>query len=693
MATEMNVDYSAHPIKSLEQLMDELFRHDIIIEDIAVNLKTYTKKYIDVLDFCKYTFELNDENGNPYRMKHAIFRFNHEDRKAHSIEIRHLQYNLIMWYPFVVTDNIDVLDESYIFNPTASNFNVELENYINDRIIPNMNDVDHSTQNAIIDEIVHHITAISNAFTPLMGSSISLYSIHEAEKSCPEIADIMRRPIDPKMQPAEIEKELSRRTDRMMQLLAEDACDNDLRPLILAGNNISKGQFKELVVKIGLKSDINGNTIPHLIDGNFLIDGAKNPSDYYIIALSGRKALIFAKTRMGEPGAFSKKATSNTTAAKLSKRYVMCHSIRPIWYNIEDETFLTLLKGRYYYDDTGNLHVLDPEKDKDLIGKNVAFRSPVTCSSEDGICPYCYGKLYELNKNLASAGAYAATKITEPLGQMVLGTKHLQVTQTNHISFNEEFDDVFEINSNEITLKDDPTYDEDLSVVLHDVYEEESEDTVDYYCASFDVFGNNGRYIMTITEDHDARLYLSKQIADIWKKLKDKSKPISLSIFDDDSSVMFNVEVKSKETTQPTKNIKALLDTNDKCGCKTIDELCQALARNLINCGIKYDLVHAEMVVRQLVRKKSNVLESPDWTLNGDPDDYVILRLVDALIKNPSPLVSICSGYLKRQLLGPDLYKKTGVSHLDALFAEQLSQYLKPNKAYVAYRNVSPISK
>lgn len=104
----------------------------------------------------------------------------------------------------------------------------------------------------------------------------------------------------------------------------------------------------------------------------------------------------------------------------------MCNTARPIWYTIESDEFLKMLDKRYYYDEKGDMYQVVYSKDKDLIGKSLRFRSPCTCTSKDGVCAYCYGGMFEINKDLASAGAYAATKESEPLGQAILSSKHLQ---------------------------------------------------------------------------------------------------------------------------------------------------------------------------------------------------------------------------------------------------------------------------
>ncbi len=667
----LEIDYVGHPSASLDDLLAKYKTSFVIMEDIMQTDKQYEAVYQDFLDIMKWGFE--DEN---IRHMPIGFKMHSSDKGLITMQIRHLLSNMILWYAFVKTDSSEILDESFIF-PFDKNFNMGMiEKYINEKILTNIADVDRYTKNEIVDEIIHHMTAISRAFSPLMGLGISVYSIQQAAKRNPRIEEIMFGKVDPNLQPVEIEKILSDRTDELIACFSNDSGENDLKPLFLSGNNLSKGQFKEIAVMIGLKADVNGNTIPHLIDKNILVDGISSPSAYYIDSSSGRKSLILSKTRMGEPGAFSKKATTNTTAATLRRDYLACNTVRPIWYHITNDKFLKLLDKRYYYDDLGNLHLLRYDADKHLIGQDVAFRSPCTCSSKDGVCHICYGDLFDENKDLASAGAYAATKETEPLGQMILSNKHSQVTHSDPITFDQNFNNVFEVNSNEITVRDDAEMPVDMYLVLDNVHEEETEDTVNFYCEAFDIVESNSKLLFHVEEEHHAKLYLTKQLSDMWRRLKDKSKPISLDFFDDDSAVLFNVEIKNKETTEPTQNINKLLNTNDKCGCRTLDDVCQKMAENKIDAGINFNLVHDEMIIRQLIRKKSNDMEFPDWSANGDLEDYQILRLNDALFKNPSPVVSLSYGYLRKQLLSPELYQKTAPSHLDPLFIANLSSVI-----------------
>ena len=290
------IDYDSKPEKDFKVLLNQYGPKKIlIIDDVLLNRQTYHDTYQDILDICKYAYEVKEIRERPIR-----FKFHKEDKKIHTLQLRHFLSNLILWYAFMEADASDVMDETYIHDMTKSNNN-KIMGYLNEFVLPILSEmrVDIYSQNAIIDEIVQNMTAISAAFLPLIGSGISVYSIRQAEKRNPEIGKIMYGKLDPNLQPAEIEKELSDRTDRLINYFCNDPEDNDLKPLFKAGNLLSKGQFKEICVMIGLKSDVNGNTIPHLIDQNILVDGLSKPSSYYLDGESGRKALIMSKTKMG----------------------------------------------------------------------------------------------------------------------------------------------------------------------------------------------------------------------------------------------------------------------------------------------------------------------------------------------------------------------------------------------------------
>ena len=662
------IDYFHHPAFPEAELLSMYTPNTILDMDMVLaNKENWCRVYQDLLDIMKYGFERKEIRNRTIKFKM------HEDSRVHEIQLRHLITNMFLWYAFVYTDSTDIMDDSFIFDPRMKSMK-DIENYINDMILPNI-EAESETKGYNIDRISFSIAAISKAFGPIIGLSFSIYNIIQTAKEYPEIEELMFKGIDPSLQPTEIEQELSARTDRLINIFCES--DNDLRPLFLSGKNISKGQFKELVCMIGLKSDVNGKVIPYVADCNLLVDGINTPSSFLIDAASGRKSLMLSKLFMGVPGAFSKKATVNATDVVLRRDYQMCDTTRFISYNIINEDFLMMLNGRYYYDEENNMKCLDGKKDTHLIGKTIQFRGPATCNSKEGVCKFCYGKLYDINMDLFSAGAYAATMETEYLGQAVLSTKHNQQTDSQAINFNEDFNRDFELSSTDIILKDNGDADSELYIVFDEIFKEnDDEDTVSYYVNGFTVIDDKHKELYKVVEENEAKLYLTPETFALHKKYNlKKNNAIPLDEFDSDCPI-FEVDVNSTESTKSTELMKQMLNTKDHAGFRTIDELCQALAETKLTIGTKYDFVHHEMMVRSLMRRASDKMKYPDFGPDGNHEDYQILSINDSLYYSPSPSISLKYGYLRKQLLSTEFYKKTSVSHLDALLAPVLSDVM-----------------
>lgn len=665
----MKIDYKNKPTESLESLLDKYNNSMyLIMDDVLSSPKSYSLVYQQLIDIMKWGFEIEE-----IRKRKIHYKFHTEDTVIREMQLNHFISHMIIWYAFMDMDRVDALDETFLYDFTHFKMK-DIVDMLDERILP-LSEGDFHSKNKIVDEIFYNITAVANAFCLLMGMSISMYDIMQAEKACPEISEIIFGKIDPSLQPIEIEEELNRRTDRLMELFSEVDCD--LKPLLVSGKNISKGQFREMFVKIALKSDINGNTIPMLIDANLVVDGLTKPSYQYIEAGSARKSLIMTKQKMGEPGAFSKRINLlSTSPSYLRSDYEECNSSHFITYHIKNEMMLELLDKRYYYDERGNLKLLEYPRDKHLIGKMVNFASPCTCNSHEGICKKCYGELFEMNKDLFSVGSYAATKESNPLGQIVLSSKHYQGTDSSIIEFIDDFNDLFELNSTEITLLDNPKNEDELYLILDEVFVEQSDDADAYFVKQFKIVNRKGEVFYSISENNGSNLYMSELLTNIYKKLKVKTAPIPLDDFiDDEDAVLFVVEIKNKELTEPIKIIERVLNKKNTAS-NSLSDICQMLAESFIDIGIIVNLVHIEATVKGLIRKKSNILEYPDWSRNGDPNDYMVLPVDSGLRNNPSALVSLSYGYIRSQLISPEFYEKTAPSHLDALFVRDLSKYI-----------------
>ena len=667
----MFIDYFNPPEEDLNTLL-KCFPQDsfLVLEDVLESPKSFKYVYQRMIDIMKHGFEIEEIRHCPVH-----FKFKMKDVKIHILPMNQFIYNMVFWYGFMDMDRLDLLTEKYLIDPKVMDRDTMCR-WIDENILAN-HPGDFLSKNKTIDEIRHNSAAIAKAFSLLMGLNVSIRDIIVAAKENPRIDELLHFKLDESMQPSEIEEIMSARADELIDLIKETKCG--LQPLLLSGKNLSKGQFREIFMVIGLKSDINGHTIPVVMNTNFLVDGLYKPSYLCTSAKGSRKALILSKKYMSVPGAFSKKINLlSTSASTLRQDNEMCDSVVTVDYDIKDKNFLKLLDNRYYYDDQGimkELHYNEPEAQL-LIGKKVRFRSPCTCNSNNGICRYCYGGLYDINKELFSAGSYAATKNSEPLGQKVLSSKHEQNTDSGDISFNEEFYNFFDLSSTEVTLMENVENTDSLSIILNDVQTEEIGDEEYFFVKTFTLLDESTGVIYNMQEKSESKLYLSAQLVDVYKKSKDKTKPIPLSLFtsDDADIPLFVAEIESVEVTEPIRIIEAVL--NNPPDPSDISAICQAAAEAFTSININYNFVHIEMIIRGLIRRKSNELLRPDFSRIGNHNDVQVLNVNMGLKKNPSALVSLSYGYVRQAFTSPSFYQKTAPSHLDALFVERLSQYI-----------------
>jgi hypothetical protein len=369
------------------------------------------------------------------------------------------------------------------------------------------------------------------------------------------------------------------------------------------------------------------------------------------------------------------------------------------------------LDGRRYRFNQGDEYkVINYDKDKDLIGQFIQIRSPITCAAPDGVCRECYGELYYTNKDLHSAGCYAAFTQMNPIVQGLLSAKHFQGTSSKMIDFGEEFEKYFIIATTDIILNpnledmelyslvilagdltssdyssDDDDIEknkkfgsggkkkkkkkkseeesfEEVPGELGDYTDDEMEYRLNYYVPRFYVVKNlhsKKKDIMDVTEFIDPNTKELYMHDDLLMRMTEGS----VDLFDhqtyyyldfEDISLeefVFMVDVKNNELTAPMKKIQALIHNQNHAGATTYEEMAQMMLDLTIESKIDATSVHGEMIIRQLIRKSVNQQKRPDFSRVIMPEDYTMLSVLVALKQNPSFSVSMSASYLKYQLV------------------------------------------
>lgn len=660
----------ALPIE-VQEIIEALKTKVYIVEEMMISKKRYKKWVETIYDYLKAGFEFEQLRRCPVN-----FKFRSDDEEVYQLYLPNFLTNIMVWEAFMRLEVSSSMNKSFILD--AQNITAgTLYGYFNEKIIiPHRHLVSNKKMNRIMHDITFNLSRISTDFNIILGISISMNSFINLAKNNERFNEIINTKIPEDMQPAEIEKYLDDLMHEEMGILRNT--ENCLRPMLEAEVGVKDKQLREFSINGGTKPDLFGNTIPIPINGNFLVGGLSNTENYTIDAMGGRKAAIMSKTMMGISGHFATTVILLASSVKFSGEDD-CGSLYPVCIYIRNIQMLYKFVGRYYKETIYDTEYKVIRKaDQHLIGKAIYLRTPTTCACKTGVCKVCYGNLYEINKDLASPGAFSAIKVTMPVSQDILSSKHLLATTSTKIEFNEEFNKYFKISSNHIILNDDDDVDlSNYTLVIKDndliPLSEFDENVYNHYVRTFYVKEKGKEDLVEIIELNENKLYIDKNV---YKDLKKKSGKKEIKFDEINSDQIFVIEIKNNELTKPLYDIMDLLDKKEKAtdeGPKYKSDIATMLTRMnelMIQSKINLQSIHAEMILYSLVRTKENILERPDFSTYG-AYEYDIVTVKDALENHASPIIGISFQYLKRQLTKrPLTYAKASESVLDPLFKE-----------------------
>lgn len=658
--------------KHLNDVVEYYKNQIIVLSDVMVDKTQYREFTENIYDQIKMGFEIKE-----YRELPVYFKFNN-DGDLFTLQLRHFYTNLLFWHPFVDIQKYEDLDGSYIIDTTKLTGKY-IKNYIDDKIIePYRYIISNTKMNKILAYMTYELTRISMDFNLILGLTMNMEDLMRLSIENSRFDEIIRTKLDDDMQPSEIEALINSRLAEEIEILRNS--DTLFSPMIKVGAGIKDKQLAEATISGGLKPDLSGQTVPVPINSNLLVGGLNTVAAYYIDSLGGRKPLILNKTMMGKSGHFQRRLILLGSSIQINKdKDYACNSINPIKFHIPDEKHLKYMVGRYYKLPYERAYKVLDKDDKHLIGKTIYIKSPVTCSSEHGICRECYGELqYNMNRNI-HIGIYAATKLTHPLGQNILSAKHILTTISEEISFNEEFNHFFSFRGNEIYVNDiEDLENYELLIIGDNIQSIEllNEGDITDYVLVFHVKNNKTGEIIDIMENDGKEIFLSNELIEMMGISGKKKQVFSINLSELPlSQKIALVAVNNNELTRPLYDMMGLLNYNkdrDKMNIETLDDMVQHLVRLLIEADIHLLSVHGEVLISALIRSKKHPMERPDFRRFDAMSDYVIYTMDKALRENPSPVLGLSFQELKKQLENPLTFVKNGESAFDNFFKEKL---------------------
>jgi hypothetical protein len=607
------------------------------------------------------------------------FKFNPDERLREMNFVRFI-FNLIMWRPYIVYQ-IPVTEKD-IFCPEIFH-NKRYAQYFDNFAEKHRGKFTMAEFSEVLYEIQIYMNKIAVEVGPLFGDSISIYDMVKMAKRNTEIDSIINTEIDiENFKVREVEEFLIGQTERMFQILSgESDKNNPLKPFIRAGVGVNKRQFQEVFIHSGFKPDLQGNTIPLTTNTNFMTEGLKTPESLFVDSKGARKAAIM-QLAVSDSGYYGRHQTFATSDVTLHEDQThSCDTVNLLKVKIENKRDLEIFEGRFYKVGEKKYKIITLD-DIDLLGKDIEVRSPQTCATKTNkICKTCYGHLYNINYGM-HAGLYSAIDTNESKTQLQLSARHALATLSTNVEMYDE--NMFLINQNGWLFTLNGNIDRDKYEIVFNTSEVKMEnqdnyDKYDNYLVSRLVFRNKfTKEEFEVYEMQATNMYFSKQL---YKALRDKKffnldggeiVTIPLSKLSVDEPFVF-LRITNEELAKPLKELsgfiqkgkKQLLDMEDY---HTFIYKLNSLFRY---GGMSIPSVHIEMLSRNLVRRKDDDLNIPDWGIPQTPDMYKMVSLNEAILLTNSVVLGMMFEKVKKQLRNPKTYKKRGTSIYSPLFVNE----------------------
>jgi hypothetical protein len=656
-----------------------------LVENGEIDINTSILNTTNIDDHFKWIHNILSDGIEKPEIQSLKIHITFVDDVKINLFIEDYMFNLIFWSISLSANH--PVSSFYFFNcVTEPVTKGSIKKWIDQKFIAiNLKSMDNIHMNQSIDRGIYKFTLLEN-FQMYLANTVNLEDTIALMEKYPEFNDTVH--FDPTGIPIEDVKEEGMKATNIQINYIKNS-DHCLKDAFIAGEGINAKQYKEVSVNIGPKPDGQGGVFPHPIMGSFINGGLKNAEEIIVESSIGRIAQILQKQNVGQSGAFARNLGLNNQDSSLypDPDYV-CNTRNFEVIEIVNKDMLDELNMRYYRTNPRGIdYCINASKDKHLIGQTIYLRSPMTCASAargQGICYKCYGDLAYVNRDI-NIGQIASEQLSAVYTQTLLSAKHLLESAIVKMNWTEGFFNVFDVEYNQITFKEDMNY-RGYKLIINDYYDDDDEEgdngDLTTYVNSFDIkFPDGGIVTMRTTSDNDAefdQIFIHDELLEYMQRVgtvDDESDRYELDLNKmQDLSALFVVEVKNNELSKTMKSIKNIID--NKKITKSYDRnsiLSDFITTNLAG-NIKMDSVHFEVLLMNQIRAADDILELPDWSLENEPCQ--ILTLNESLTNNRSISVRLQSSKIARTLTSPSNRQLSQPSNMDLFYMEQPQKFM-----------------
>jgi hypothetical protein len=604
-----------------------------------------------------------------FDVREAKLKVTYDDKEV-TMKVSQFLVNLVLWKPFLYFGKR--FKEDFIVE--TKNINADIISTYLDKVITEFLTEENQVElNECISDIIEELGWFSLDFNMIIGNTINLKDWVDLSKRNEKFNELIHRKFDESsMSTDEIETQMRQDTAEMTRILGEE--DNVFQDYINAKEGVNKDQMTQFMINVGPKPDLKGNVYPKIVNTNFLIGGLESASDYFIDAAGGRKAAIINFGQVKKAGYTMRKLSLLCMNTLLDYQKKDCGTTNHMNVLVDSEKTLRRLNGRYFINKGKTKRIT--KESKELVGETIQLRSPITCADKK-ICRTCYGDLSKINNDI-HVGILGIEILTSQLTQMLLSAKHLLKTNSEVINWSEDFQEFFTLDANAVIMNPALDNENRYSIVIEEnsinENEEISEDIADEMdfnksINNFKITFKEGGKNKVIKIDSEKELFMSPHFEELLKSkaVKDEEGRYTLGFKDlSAEEPLFFIEVENNELAKHLHNILNLIDNKEHLNVANKEEMLQKFIELLNESGIFLDAVHAENIVRELIRRTDDITKRPDFS--GENPPYMMLRVSDAIMNSESIIISFAFEKIKKQLYEPETYRKTAPSFLDKLF-------------------------